>query len=66
VEEIKIAGNYFTVLFLININVDIKAMFENVVNECNQYGDFINNGFIITNVKEFSEEDIQRELHSKK
>ena len=66
VEEIKIAGNYFTVLFLININVDIKAMFENVVNECNQYGDFINNGFIITNVKEFSDEDIQRELHSRK
>ena len=66
VEEIKIVENYFTILFLININVDIKAMFENVVNECNQYGNFINNSFIITNVKTFSEEDIQIELHSKR
>jgi len=66
VEEIKISENYFTILFLININADIKLIFENAVNECNQYGDFINNSFIITNVKEFSEEDIQRELHSKK
>jgi hypothetical protein len=66
VEEIKIIENYFTILFLININVDIKVMFENVVNECNQYGNFISNSFVITNVKEFSEEDIQKELHNKK
>jgi hypothetical protein len=63
VEEIKIAENYFTILFLININVDIKVIFEDAVNECNQYGSFIDNGFIITNVKAFSEEDIRKELH---
>jgi len=66
VEEIKISENFFTILFLINLGVDIKVMFENVISECNQYGDFINNSFIITNVKPFSEEDIQRELLSKK
>jgi hypothetical protein len=64
-EEIKIAENYFTILFLVNVNVDIKVMFENAVNECNQYGDFINNGFIITNVKAFSDEEIRKELHNK-
>ena len=66
VEEIKIAENYFTILFLVNLNVNIKVMFENVLNECNQYGDFINNSYIITNVKVFSEEDIQKELHNKR
>ena len=65
VEEINIAENYFTILFLINLNMDIKAMFENVISECNLYGDFIDNSFIITNVKTFSEEDIQRELRNK-
>ncbi|GHT54184.1 hypothetical protein FACS189446_3280 [Bacteroidia bacterium] len=63
VEEIKMAENYFTILFLVHINVDIKHMFESVVNECNQYGDFINSSFIITNVKAFSEEEIRKELH---
>lgn len=65
VEEIKIAKNYFTVLFLINIETDIKVLFENTIGECNQYGNFINNSFIITNMKLFSEEDICRELQYK-
>lgn len=65
VEEVKIAENYFTVLFLVNIDVDIKVLFENAVNECNQFGNFINNSFTVTNVKLFSEEDIHRELQHK-
>jgi hypothetical protein len=65
-EEISIAGNYFSILFLVDIRIDIKVMLEQAIAECNQYGDFINNSFIITNVKVFSEEDIQKELYSKK
>jgi hypothetical protein len=61
-EEVQIKDNYFTLLFLINIQVNIKTMLDEAIIECNQYGDFINNGFIITNVKMFSEEEIQNEL----
>ena len=61
-EEINIQENYFTLLFLINIQVNIKNMLDDAINECNQYGDFINKGFIITNVKVFSKEEIQNEL----
>lgn len=61
-EDMQICDNYFTLLFLINIQVDIKAMLEQAIEECNQYGNFINTGFIITNVKVFTEDDIQREL----
>jgi len=64
-EEIQIRDNYFTLLFLIYIHVDIKAMLEEAVNECNQYGDFINKGFIITNVRVLTEEEIQNELMKK-
>ena len=61
-EEIRIRDNYFTLLFLIHIQVDIKAMLEEIVDECNQYGDFIDKEFIITNVKVFTDEEIQNEL----
>jgi hypothetical protein len=61
-EDINIGENYFTLLFLIHIQVDIKILLEQAIAECNQYGNFINKGFILTNVKIFSEEDIQREL----
>jgi hypothetical protein len=61
-EDIQVAENYFTLLFLINIQADIKTLLGQAIEECNQYGNFINNGFIITNVKAFTEEEIQREL----
>ncbi|MCL1934579.1 MAG: hypothetical protein FWF53_12295 [Candidatus Azobacteroides sp.] len=64
-EDIRIRDNYFTLLFLVHIQVDIKAMLEEIVNECNQYGDFIDKEFIITNVKIFSDEEIQNELLSR-
>ena len=62
IEEIQIQDKYFTILFLINFHVNIKAMLDEAIDECNQYGDFINKGFTITNVKMFSEEEIQNEL----
>jgi len=61
-EEIQIQDNYFTILFLIRIQVDIKTMLEEAVDECNQFGNFISKGFVITNVKMFSKEEIQNEL----
>lgn len=61
-EKIQIQDNYFTVFFLIHIQADIKTIMEEAIAECNQYGDFINKGFIITNVKAFTEEEIRNEL----
>jgi len=61
-EKIHIQDNYFTLVFLINIQVNIKIMLEEAISECNQYGDFISKTFIITNVKVFSEEEIKNEL----
>jgi len=65
VEELRISENYFYLIFLINIKADIKNTLENAIIECNQYGDFIDRSFIITNVKTFDEEDIKKELEDK-
>ena len=66
IEELKIFNNYFTLIFLINIRTNIKNILENALIECNQYGDFIDRSFIITNVKVFDDEDIKYELREKK
>ena len=65
VEELKVFENYFYLIFLINIKSNIKNILEKAVIECNQYGDFIDRSFIITNVKVFDEEDIKKELEGK-
>jgi len=64
VEELNVLENYFYLLFLINMKSNIKNVLENAIIECNQYGDFIDRSFIITNVKIFDEEDIKKELKS--
>ncbi len=66
VEELKVFDNYFTIVFLINIRTNIKNILENTLIECNQYGNFIDRSFIITNVKLFDEEDIEKELKPRK
>jgi hypothetical protein len=65
VEELEVFDNYFTVLYLIDLSVNIKNMMEEALNECNQYGDFISRSFIITNVKKYTEEEIRNELERK-
>jgi hypothetical protein len=62
VEEIVVENNYFYILFLIHLQIDIKEMLKKIISQCNEYGDFISPNFIITNVKKFNREDIQKEL----
>ncbi|GBU08748.1 hypothetical protein AwDysgo_20790 [Bacteroidales bacterium] len=62
IEELKVFDKYFTVLFLVKIDVDIKTMFDKALTECNQYGDFIRHSFTITNIKKYTDEEIREEL----
>ena len=45
-------------VFLIPVRADIKLTLDRVINECNQYGDFLSQVFTITNVKELSAEEV--------
>lgn len=62
VESLEVKENYITLVFLLCFNTNIKSVLDEAVNECNQYGDFINSAYMITNVKIYSEEEIKKEL----
>jgi hypothetical protein len=61
-EKQFIGENYFTILFLIALSVDLRSLLLSAVEECNQYGNFISTTFMITNVKVFSKKEIEKEL----
>ena len=58
IERLTIGEQYVELVFLIPVRTDIKATLDRVINECNQYGDFLSNVFTITNVKELTPEEI--------
>jgi hypothetical protein len=62
-EQISVEKNYITLLFLMEINANIRLVLDRAIAECNQYGDFINGLYLITNVKVFSREEILKELN---
>jgi len=64
-EKLVLEENYFTIEFLIDLHANIKKMLEDAMAECNQFGDFINPLFVVTNVKRYSEAEIWRELGKK-
>lgn len=58
IERLTIGGQYVELVFLIPVRADIKETLDRVINECNQYGNFLSDIFTITNVKELSHEEI--------
>lgn len=62
IEKTNNWGYYITYIFLADLTIDVKAFIEQVVSECNQYGDFININFLITNTKQLSNEEIELNL----
>ena len=62
IETFEIKNNYFTILFLFPFKTDVRAILQSAIEECNQYGNFLDNKFLFTNVKVFSDEEIQKLL----
>ena len=58
IERLTIGEQYVELVFLIPVRVDIKLTLDKVINECNQYGDFLSDIFTITNVKELTEQEV--------
>lgn len=59
IEETTSAGSFIIMKALIPIPVAIQEILEEAIAECNQYGNFLQTNFIITNVKELTFEEIQ-------
>ena len=66
VEEINYSEYMATVLLLLPMNLSLKAVFQEAIDECNQYGNFLMDDFIVTNVKTLSFGEIKAFLERKK
>lgn len=61
-EELNFSKKYTSILAVVPLNVSVKKLFEDIIDECNQFGDFINKDFIITNVRKLSFEEVESHL----
>jgi hypothetical protein len=58
-EKIEFDDRYCLLLSLVPLNISIKDLIRKTIDECNQIGNFINEKFILTNVKVFSIDEIK-------
>ncbi|MEN8157003.1 MAG: hypothetical protein ABFS10_08635 [Bacteroidota bacterium] len=62
VEEISFSENMAAILLLMPMNHPLKIVFREAIDECNHYGGFLNDDFIVTNVKTLSFSEIKEFL----
>lgn len=65
IEKLEIKANYFTIQMLFAFDKDAKTCLDAAVQECNQYGNFLDTRFLFTNVKVLSEKEINNVLERK-
>ncbi len=58
IEDIVFSGRYCKILAVIPLEVPVREMLRNTINEINQLGDFIDPNFIITNVRKLTDKEI--------
>jgi len=59
-EEISFHKDLAIAILLLPVKSDIQSVFIGLINECNQYGDFIRQDIIITNVKRMNIDEIRQ------
>lgn len=59
-ENIRFDRELCTILSIIPLNVPVQKLFDEMIAECNQYGEFINPDYIITNVRVLKNPQIRR------
>ena len=52
-------------LLLLPLKTELQPLFAGIIDECNQYGNFLHENMIITNVKKLTDEEIMHLLHAK-
>lgn len=65
-ESMEFMESFSTALVMLPLTADIKTIFQNVVDECNQYGDFLDSDVMVTNVKIMSRSEIIQVLEQNK
>jgi hypothetical protein len=62
-ESLDFMEGFSTSLVMLPLQTDIKNVFRNIIDECNQYGNFLKEDMIITNVKILSRGEIIKFLN---
>jgi hypothetical protein len=57
-ESIDFSRGFSASLLLLPVKADIKKLFRGIIEECNQYGDFLDEDIIITNVRVLTRNEI--------
>lgn len=57
-ESVEFRANYTTMLLLLPLKTDLHPLFAGIIDECNQFGHFLHENMIITNVKKLEENEI--------
>lgn len=65
-ETMDFMEGFSTSLVMLPLQTDIKMIFRNVIDECNQFGNFLSEDMIVTNVKVMSRSEIIQLLHQNK
>ena len=59
-EQIQFDKELCTIISIIPLQIPVQGLFDELINECNQYGDFLNPDYIITNVKVLPNNQIRK------
>ncbi len=62
-ESMAFMEGFSSALLMLPLRSDIKKVFKDIIEECNQYGNFLDEDLIITNVKALSRSEIIQLLH---
>ncbi len=66
IESVEFKEKYTIILLLLPLQADLQTLFSGIIDECNQYGHFLHENIIITNVKKLTEEEIMQMLRNPK
>lgn len=59
IEKLEVCDNYVILLFLVSVRANLKSILDYLIQECNQYGDFLSDLYTVTNVRELSDDEIR-------
>lgn len=62
IEQLNFHTHFATLMLIIPIAVPVREMISEAISECNLYGNFLRTNFIVTNVRELSESEINEYL----
>ncbi len=60
IEELNFYNGYSTATILLPVKAVLKDVFTSLIDEVNQYGDFLNEDVIITNIKKLDKKEISK------